>query len=261
MLPLDRARAPCKTFVMRILVFQHVAIEHPAIFREFLKEDGIAWDAVELDAGEKIPSLAGYDQLWVMGGPMDTWQEAENPWLAAEKRAIREAVVERGMPYFGVCLGHQLLAASLGGKVGKAAQAEVGVLDVELTEAGRADPFFAGIGGRFKALQWHGAEVQTPPAGAVVLARSPLCAVQSMRVGKHAYGMQYHCELLPQTVAEWAEIPAYACSLDDTLGKGSMPRLKAAAEKEMAAMNRDARRLYRNFMAAAGVAAKASAVQ
>jgi len=183
-----------------------------------------------------------------MGGPMDVWQEAENPWLIEEKRAIREAVVDRGLPYFGVCLGHQLLAASLGGKVGKAAKAEVGVLDVELTKAGRADPFFAGIAERFKALQWHGAEVQTPPPGATVLAQSPLCAVQAMRVGKHAYGMQYHCELLPQTVAEWADIPAYACALDETLGKGSMPRLKAAAENEMTAMNRDARRLYRNFM-------------
>ncbi len=246
---------------MRILVFQHVDVEHPGIFREFLKEDGIAWDSVELDAGERIPELAGYDQLWVMGGPMDVWQEAENPWLVAEKRAIREAVVERAMPYFGVCLGHQLLGAALGGKVGKAPQAEVGVLDVELTAAGRADPLFAGIADRFKALQWHGAEVQIPPPGAAVLARSPLCGVQAMRIGRHAYGMQYHCELLPQTVAEWGDIPAYACALDETLGKGSMPRLKAAADREMAAMNRDARRLYRNFMALAQGGGQASAAQ
>jgi GMP synthase-like glutamine amidotransferase len=246
---------------MRILVFQHVAVEHPAIFRDFLKEDGIAWDAVELDAGDTIPSLVGYDQLWVMGGPMDTWQEAEHPWLVAEKRAIREAVVDRGMPYFGVCLGHQLLAASLGGKVGKAPKAEVGVLDVELTKAGRADPLFAGLADRFKALQWHGAEVQETPHGATVLAQSPLCAVQAMRIGAHAYGMQYHCELLPQTVGEWADIPAYACALDETLGQGSMPRLRAAADREMAAMNRDARRLYRNFMAAARGIGKASAAQ
>ena len=46
---------------MRILVFQHVDVEHPAIFRDFLAEDGVAWDAVELDRGEAIPSLAGYD--------------------------------------------------------------------------------------------------------------------------------------------------------------------------------------------------------
>ena len=235
---------------MRILVFQHIAIEHPAIFRDFLAEDGIDWDAVELDEGQAIPTLEGYDQLWVMGGPMDVWEEDRNPWLVAEKRAIREAVLDRGMPYLGICLGHQLLAACLGGRVGKAPQAEVGVLDIELTKAGRADLLFAGIDDRFKALQWHGAEVQTPPPGAAVLAQSPLCAVQAMRVGARAYGMQYHCELLPQTVGEWADIPKYACALDETLGKGSMPRLQAAAASEMRNLNRDARRLYRNFMAA-----------
>ncbi len=236
---------------MRILVFQHVDVEHPAIFRDFLAEDGVAWDAVELDRGESIPALAGYDQLWAMGGPMDVWEEDRHPWLVAEKRAIREAVLERGMPYLGVCLGHQLLGAALGGEVGKAPRAEVGVLDVELTEAGRADPLFEGIADRFKALQWHGAEVRRAPRGATVLARSPLCAVQAMRVGRHAYGMQYHCEIQPNTVADWAVIPAYACALDDTLGKGSMPRLDAAASAEMPAFNRDARRLYRNFMALA----------
>jgi len=238
---------------MRILVFQHVDVEHPAIFRDFLAEDGIAWDAVELDAGEAIPALAGYDQLWVMGGPMDTWEEDIHPWLAAEKAAIREAVLERRMPYFGLCLGHQLLAAALGGTVAKAVQAEVGVLDVELTPAGRRDPLFEGIADRFKALQWHGAEVSAPPAGAEILARSPLCAVQAMRVGRHAYGMQYHCEILPRTVADWAEIPAYACALEASLGAGAMPALSDAAAAHMPGFNRDARRLYRNFMRVAGL--------
>ena len=233
---------------MRILVFQHVDVEHPAIFRDFLAEDGIAWDAVELDAGESIPPLDGYDQLWVMGGPMDVWEEDRHPWLIAEKQAIREAVERRGMPYFGLCLGHQLLGAALGGRVGKAARAEVGILDVELTPAGRSDPLFAGIADRFKALQWHGAEVAEAPPGAVVLAQSPLCAVQAMRIGRHAYGMQYHCEILPQTVGDWAAIPAYACALDATLGAGAMPRLEAAAAAAMPDFNRDARRLYRNFM-------------
>ena len=233
---------------MRILVFQHVDVEHPAIFRDFLAEDGIAWDAVELDAGESIPPLDGYDQLWVMGGPMDVWEEDRHPWLIAEKQAIREAVELRSMPHFGVCLGHQLLGAALGGRVGKAPQAEVGILDVDLTPAGRSDPLFAGIADRFKALQWHGAEVTEAPPGAVVLAQSPLCAVQAMRIGRHAYGMQYHCEILPRTVSDWAAIPAYACALDATLGAGAMPRLDAAATAAMPDFNRDARRLYRNFM-------------
>jgi GMP synthase-like glutamine amidotransferase len=237
---------------MRFLVFQHIAIEHPGIFREFFAADGIAWDAVELDAGEKIPPFDGYDALWVMGGPMDVWEEDQHPWIVTEQRAIRE-VVGRGLPFMGVCLGHQLLGAALGGKVGKAARAEVGILEVELTEAGRRDPLFDGIEPRFKALQWHGAEVAKAPPGAVVLAQSPLCAVQAMRIGRHAYGMQYHTELTPATVGEWSRVPAYASSLDRTLGPGALPRIDAEAQRHMADFNRDSRRVYDNFMTATGL--------
>ncbi len=233
---------------MRFLVFQHIACEHPGILRDFLTADGIAWDAVELDEGERIPALDGYDALWVMGGPMDVWEEDQHPWLIDEKRAIHEAVQQRNMPYLGLCLGHQLLAASLGGRVGKMAKPEVGILDVMLTEAGKADPIFAGMATTQQALQWHGAEVQAAPPGAAVLAQSPLCPIQSLRVGERAYGLQYHCELTGATVQEWGEVPAYATSLDATLGPGSMPRLDAAAAARMPAFNRDARQLYDNFM-------------
>ena len=61
---------------MRLLVFQHIACEHPGIFRSLLAEAGIDWTSVELDAGEPIPPLEDYDALWVMGGPMDVWVEA-----------------------------------------------------------------------------------------------------------------------------------------------------------------------------------------
>jgi GMP synthase-like glutamine amidotransferase len=241
---------------MRFLVFQHIDIEHPGIFREFFGADGIAWDAIELDAGERIPALDSYDALWVMGGPMDVWEEDQHTWLRAEKAAINDAVRKRRMPYMGLCLGHQLLAAALGGKVGKAAQAEVGILEVELTAAGRSDPLFEGIAGCFKALQWHGAEVAEPPADAVVLAQSPLCKVQALRVGANAYGLQYHTELIPQTVAQWGEVPAYACALDQTLGQGALPRLDAEARRHMADFNRDSRRLYDNFMRLSGLRRK-----
>ncbi|MEO1285776.1 MAG: type 1 glutamine amidotransferase, partial [Pseudomonadota bacterium] len=70
---------------MHILVLQHARLEHPGVFRDFLTRDGHSWDAVELDEGESLPSLDGYDALWVMGGPMDVWQEDQHPWLRDEK--------------------------------------------------------------------------------------------------------------------------------------------------------------------------------
>jgi GMP synthase-like glutamine amidotransferase len=211
-----------------------------------------------LDAGEKIPSLDRYDALWVMGGPMDVWEEDRHPWLIAEKAAIREAIVERNLPYFGLCLGHQLLAAALGGEVGKMKMPEVGILDIELTEAGRADPLMAGLPPRQQALQWHGAEVTKLPAGAVVLASSPLCHAQALRVGERAYGLQYHVELTDRTVPEWGEVPAYAQSLDATLGKGALPRLEKQAAALMPQFNATARCLYDNFMSATLRKAKAA---
>ena len=163
--------------------------------RHFLREDGHTWDAVELDQGQALPSLDGYDALWVMGGPMDTWQEDEHPWLKGEKAFIRKAVEEKGLPYLGLCLGHQLLAEALGGEVGPSETPEIGVLDVQLTEAGATGVLFDGLPEKFECLQWHSAEVKVMPAGAQCLATSAACPVQAMKWGTRAVSMQFHVEL------------------------------------------------------------------
>lgn len=233
---------------MRILVLQHIPVEHPGIFGDFLTADGIAWDAVELDAGEPVPPLDGYDALWVMGGPMDVWEEDRHPWLAPEKAAIREAVLEREMPFLGVCLGHQLLADALDGQVRRMAEPEIGILEVALTPEAERDPLFAGIAPVSKCLQWHGAEVTRLPRSGTPLARSPACAVQAFRVGRTAYGIQYHVELTAETVPEWGCVPIYQRSLENALGPGALARLEAEATRNLSAFGRDARRLYGNFM-------------
>lgn len=237
---------------MKLLVFQHIAVEHPGVFREFLSADDIAWDAVELDAGEAIPSLDDYDALWVMGGPMDVWETVTYPWLEKEQDAIREAVVDRAMPVLGICLGHQLLATALGGAVGAMAVPEIGICEFELAEAGAEDPIFSGLPRRGQCLQWHGAEVSRPPEGAEVLASSLACAVQAMRVGHRAYGFQYHVELTRQTIPEWGCVPVYKASLEEAMGPDALDAFQKAAEARLDDFRSTARRIYENFKELAG---------
>jgi GMP synthase-like glutamine amidotransferase len=232
---------------MRILVFQHLDVEHPGSFRDFWAERGCERTTVELDAGEPIPPLEEFDMLAVMGGPMDVWEEDQHPWLVPEKAAIRRWVAELKRPYLGVCLGHQLLAVALGGVARRMAKPEVGIAPVELTEAGRADPLFAGLPDRIETFQWHGVEVTRLPEGGVALARNPACAIQAMRVGAHAYGMQFHCEIVDETVSDWRRVPEYWASLITALGRDGAEGLDNVVTPRLPAFRETARRLNGNF--------------
>ena len=160
---------------MKLLVFQHIDCEHPGQLRQYLNRDGVDWRAVELDEGDTIPPLEQFDSLWVMGGPMDVWDTDEHPWLVDEKLAIRRWVNELKRPYLGLCLGHQLLADALGGKCDRLDPPEIGVLDVQLTEAGISDPIFDDMPSTQKALQWHSVQVTKCPKDTTILARSSAC--------------------------------------------------------------------------------------
>jgi GMP synthase-like glutamine amidotransferase len=160
-----------------------------------------------------------------MGGPMGANEDAELPWLAVERRLIGDAV-RAGLPYWGVCLGAQLLAASLGARVYRGARPEIGVRsDVELCAAAGCDPVFEGVPSPITTLQWHGDTFELP-RGASRLARSPEYANQAFVWGR-AYGLQFHLEASPELAASWLEVPEYAAELSEVEGEGAVRALAA----------------------------------
>lgn len=231
---------------MNILVLQHLDVEHPGIFRKFMKDDGFSWDTIQLDQGEEIPPLERYDFMLVMGGPQDVWEIHKYPWLATEKAAIRRFVTELERPYLGICLGHQLLAEAIGGTVGPSSAPEVGVMTVEKGQSAGDGAILSGLDEEFYVLQWHGAEVKSLPEDTSILAHSPRCAVQAFSYKSHAFGLQFHLEVTNETVAEWGGVPAYAASLEAAMGLNAIARLKEDLAGALPTMNGGARAIYQN---------------
>lgn len=205
-----------------ILVLQHAACEPPAAYEDELTARHVPLHRVLLDEGHELPDWRVFAAIIVMGGPMGAYEDSTHPWLVAEKRLIAEAA-RAGTPYWGVCLGAQLLAAALGAHVAPGPQAELGVLPVELTEAAAADPVFAEAPPSFPTLQWHGDTFALPP-GAIQLARSNAYEHQAFVLGR-AYALQFHLEVTDSLAEEWMRIPAYAAELKELSGPGSPARL------------------------------------
>ena len=134
---------------------------------------------------------------------------------------------------------------------------EIGVFDVQLTEAGATGVFFDGVTERFPVLHWHSAEIHKLPQGAQVLATAPACAVQAMRWGTRAFSTQFHLEADEDTITRWMGQPDGVAALVDTLGSDGPARYEAAARDRMSTLNETAERRYINWLQCAAQAVPA----
>jgi GMP synthase-like glutamine amidotransferase len=152
--------------------------------------------------GDHLPEVVNISALIIMGGAMGANDDARYPFLFDLKTLIRSIVAAR-IPYLGVCLGGQLLAAALGAEVVSNRWEELGTLDVSLTSEGRKDRLFEGIAEEFKSFQWHHDSFDIP-VGGVLLASSAACPHQAFRLGETAWGVQFHPEVTEAIIRNWS---------------------------------------------------------
>lgn len=188
-----------------------------------------------------LPQLEDISALIVLGGAMGANDDDKHPFLADLKQLIRQAVAA-GIPYLGVCLGGQLLAAALGAKVVSNRWEEIGSFSASLTDEGKGDPLFEGMPPEFLTFQWHHDSFDIP-AGGVVLAASVVCPHQAFRMGRSAWGVQFHPEVTGEIIRSWAAW--------DKATSGRVEELVAEFQKEAERYAATVRQLMRNFLSAA----------
>jgi GMP synthase-like glutamine amidotransferase len=236
---------------MKIISLQHIAIEDPGTFKDFLLSDGHHLTTIQLDEGDPIPSnLDEFDAMLCMGGPMDTFMENDYPWLINEKKAIGEYVLNLKKPFLGFCLGCQLLGEVLGGKVVPSNPPEIGVLDIEVSSNANNDPVFEFLPNKIKALQWHSYEVQDleDNKNVSIIGSSPSTKYQIFGYNNHAYGIQFHLEIRKTTVDDWSQVPEYKNALENSLGVDALPQMKDMVAKEIDTMMMQCNQMYKNFV-------------
>lgn len=186
---------------MKFHVLQHVPFEDLADIGTYLEEKGHTYEYCKLYLDEPLPRAVDVQGLFIMGGPMNIYEDDKYPWLKLERDFIRR-VIERGTPAVGICLGAQLLSDALGGIVQPNKDKEIGWFPVDLTQDGLESPLMEEIPEHFTAFHWHGDTFQLAP-GADLLIYNKTTLHQAFSFTQNdmkVLGLQFHLEYTTQSI-------------------------------------------------------------
>jgi GMP synthase (glutamine-hydrolysing) len=172
-----------------------------------LAAEGVPVERVDaFDPEARWPRVDDIGGLVVFGGEMNVDEVERHPHLLTQRQLMRRAA-DAGLPVLGICLGAQLLARALDARVYRAPVRELGFKPVRLTESGQADVLLCAFHSGDQVFQWH-EDTFDLPDGAELLAAGDDVPVQAFRMGRNAWGVQFHFEVDAEGVDAWLQAAA-----------------------------------------------------
>ncbi|MNI29958.1 glutamine amidotransferase [compost metagenome] len=189
---------------MRLHYLQHDYISGPGSITLWAEEHGAELSATMLYLDEAFPPLESVDWLFILGGPMNVDEVEQYPWLAREKRFIRDAIAA-GKTVVGLCLGAQLIAEVIGGTVTANPQPEIGWLPVRWSDPAREHPQLSFFPETSVVLEWHSDTFCELPQEVQVMAESAACRHQMFVYRERVFGFQFHLEITEELLLQMIE--------------------------------------------------------
>lgn len=205
---------------MRAHCLQHEPFEGMAAIETWLLSKNFDISYTRFFESDKLPDVNDVDWLILMGGSMSVNDESEYPWLIGEKKFVRQCI-QQGKIVIGICLGSQMIASSLGAKVYKNNQKEIGWFPIKKETNSN---LFEGLPKELTVFHWHG-ETFDLPEGAELVASSAACKNQIFMIGTNVIGFQCHLETNAASLQ----------SLNDNCRAELVPAAYIQTEKEMIA--------------------------
>lgn len=231
-------------------ILQHDRDVGPGYFADWLRRHRIDHRVVRLHEGEPVPdSPDDFSGICSLGGPMSANDPL--PWIDPELTLLR-AAVDRGVPVIGHCLGGQLLARALGGRVERNPLREIGWIELAITDPPLAREWLGETSGPIEVFAWHGDTFALPP-GATNFLASRWCERQAFLIrhaGTSHLGLQFHCEITPALVRRWTGDPGWYAEVQaERLATGGpavqdAKAMRKGLERRCAALHAVSARIY-----------------
>ena len=230
-----------------VAIFRYARTEGPGHFATFLSMHGIDWTLVALDEGEPVPAdPEAFAGLGFMGGPMSANDEL--PFTQPVLQLMRDAVAAK-VPVIGHCLGGQMLARAMGGRVTRNPVKEIGWVPLTIEDNAVSRRWLDGAASPFQAFQWHEDTFALPP-GATRILTGAHCPNQAYVLDDRHLGMQCHVEITAEMIVTWLRIGI--TDIDENLGRSPAVQdaatIKALMPKNLPGSSATADRLYARWI-------------